>query len=167
MMTPRTRAEYRVHRRNGSEPRAFGRPPGGDAGGGPRQSSPDAYEPTARLDQLGGIVPHTILEHEHQIADLGRPPDRVALDYHQIGELPLGHASKPLVLTEHRGAVQRHDLDGFDGGEASLDEKLVISLVTEAGQGPPVSGRVHPSGEQATRPHKFQLELLRLPKDLG
>src|SRR5262249_50860273 len=82
-----------------------------------------------RRQQLFGIEPDPVLEHDLDVLDIGDPGRWVALDHDEVGALADRDASDPIVATEVLRTVERGDLDRLDRREPGLDEQLDLALV--------------------------------------
>ena len=82
----------------------------------------------------------------------------VAFDDDEVGVFAGGDGADVACAAEVGGAVEGGDLDGFDGGEAGVDEELDLALVAEAGEDAAVAGGVGAGEQEAAGGDELALE---------
>src|SRR2546425_5720736 len=86
-----------------------------------------------RLQELGRIVSHAVLEHDLDVLDIRDATSWIALHHHQVRVLANGDRADLILAAEKGRAVQGRDVNGLDRREPGLDQQLDLPLIPEAG----------------------------------
>src|SRR6185312_12886239 len=87
-----------------------------------------------RLGQLDRIKSHPVLEYPLHLLDVIDVLRRVTRDDHEIRRHARRNGADAVVFTQVDRAILGRDVDGLDGRETCLDQKLEPTLVAESRQ---------------------------------
>src|SRR2546428_4590946 len=111
----------------------------------------ESHLPSDRLDQLGWVIPDSLLENQTDMPDVGNAGRGIAVDHHEIGLLAHRNGADAIRPAEVRRPVQGADLDRLERRQAARDEQLGLPLVGVAGDHAAAARRVRPREEEPAR----------------